>query len=82
MIQKNGWMQVIWTVNKGQWNDDWNKSMGSQSKYLHSCFPAWGIDFTLKPNWDGEDGNGQLQTHHRNITGVVLTSMRQQEQIM
>lgn len=41
---------------KGQWNDDWNKSMGSQSKVFAFLFPAWGIDFTLNPNWDGEDG--------------------------
>ena len=41
---------------KGQWNDDWNKAMGSESKVLAFLFPAWGIDFTLKPNWDGEDG--------------------------
>lgn len=41
---------------KGQWNDDWNKAMGSSSKVFAFLFPAWGIDFTLKPNWDGEDG--------------------------
>ncbi len=41
---------------KGQWNDDWNKAMGSKSKVFAFLFPAWGIDFTLKPNWDGEDG--------------------------
>ena len=41
---------------KGQWNDDWNKSMGSASKVFAFLFPAWGIDFTLKPNWDGEAG--------------------------
>lgn len=41
---------------KGQWNDDWNKSMGSESKVFAFLFPAWGIDFTLKPNWDGEEG--------------------------
>ena len=34
----------------------WNKAMGSQSKVFAFLFPAWGIDFTLKPNWDGEDG--------------------------
>ena len=39
-----------------QWNDDWNKSMGSASKVFAFLFPAWGIDFTLKPNWDGEAG--------------------------
>lgn len=42
---------------KGQWNDDWNKAMGSQSKVFAFLFPAWGIDFTLKPNWDGADGS-------------------------
>ena len=41
---------------KGQWNDDWNKAMGSESKVFAFLFPAWGIDFTLKPNWNGEDG--------------------------
>ena len=41
---------------KGQWNDDWNKAMGSASKVFAFLFPAWGIDFTLKPNWDGGDG--------------------------
>ncbi|MDO4632461.1 MAG: extracellular solute-binding protein [Eubacteriales bacterium] len=41
---------------KGQWNDDWNKSMGSESKVFAFLFPAWGIDFTLNPNWDGEAG--------------------------
>ena len=39
---------------KGQWNDDWNKSMGSQSKVFAFLLPAWGIDFVLNPNWDGE----------------------------
>ncbi len=41
---------------KGQWNDDWNKAMGSASKVFAFLFPAWGIDFTLSKNWDGEDG--------------------------
>ena len=41
---------------KGQWNDDWNKSMSSSSKVFAFLLPAWGIDFTLNPNWDGEDG--------------------------
>lgn len=41
---------------KGQWTDDWNKAMGSQSKVFAFLFPAWGIDFTLKSNWDGADG--------------------------
>lgn len=41
---------------KGQWNDDWNKAMGSASKVFAFLFPAWGIDFTLKDNWDGGDG--------------------------
>ncbi|MCI6044621.1 carbohydrate ABC transporter substrate-binding protein [bacterium] len=41
---------------KGQWNDDWNKSMGSKSKVFAFLLPAWGIDFVLKPNWDGGDG--------------------------
>ena len=41
---------------KGQWNDDWNKAMSSESKVFAFLFPAWGIDFTLSPNWDGGDG--------------------------
>lgn len=41
---------------KGQWNADWNQAMGSSSKVFAFLFPAWGIDFTLKPNWDGEMG--------------------------
>ena len=41
---------------KGQWNDDWNKSMGSQSKVFAFLLPAWGIDFVLNPNWDGDNG--------------------------
>lgn len=41
---------------KGQWNDDWNKAMGTESKVFAFLFPAWGIDFTLKPNWDGDNG--------------------------
>lgn len=41
---------------KGQWNDDWNKAMGSTSKVFAFLFPAWGIDFVLKPNWDGDNG--------------------------
>ena len=47
---------------KGQWNDDWNKAMGSQSKVFAFLFPAWGIDFTLKPNWDGESGAWAVTT--------------------
>lgn len=41
---------------KGQWNADWNQAMGSASKVFAFLFPAWGIDFTLSPNWDGGDG--------------------------
>ncbi len=41
---------------KGQFNDDWNKAMGSASKVFAFLLPAWGIDFNLKPNWDGDDG--------------------------
>ena len=44
-------------TGKGQWNDDWNKAMGSQSKVFAFLFPAWGIDFTLSPNWDGDAGS-------------------------
>lgn len=41
---------------KGQWNSDWNQAMGSASNVFAFLFPAWGIDFTLKPNWDGDEG--------------------------
>ncbi len=41
---------------KGQWNDDWNKAMSTESKVFAFLFPAWGIDFTLKDNWDGDIG--------------------------
>ena len=41
---------------KGQWNDDWNKAMGSQSNVFAFLLPAWGIDFVLDPNWDGDTG--------------------------
>ena len=41
---------------KGQWNSDWNQAMGSSSNVFAFLFPAWGIDFTLAPNWDGENG--------------------------
>ncbi len=41
---------------KGQFNEDWNKSMGSQSNVFAYLLPAWGIDFVLNPNWDGEAG--------------------------
>ena len=41
---------------KGQWNTDWNQSMGSSSKVFAFLLPAWGIDFVLNPNWDGEEG--------------------------
>lgn len=47
---------------KGQWNDDWNRAMSSQSKVFAFLFPAWGIDFVLKPNWDGEVGNWAVTT--------------------
>lgn len=47
---------------KGQWNDDWNKAMGSQSKVFAFLFPAWGIDFVLNPNWDGEAGSWGVTT--------------------
>lgn len=47
---------------KGQWNDDWNKAMSSNSKVFAFLFPAWGIDFTLNPNWDGEAGAWAVTT--------------------
>ena len=47
---------------KGQWNDDWNKSMGSKSSVFAFLFPAWGIDFVLNPNWDGAAGSWGVTT--------------------
>ena len=47
---------------KGQWNDDWNKAMSSQSKTFAFLFPAWGIDFVLNPNWDGDAGAWAVTT--------------------
>lgn len=41
---------------KEQWNDDWNKAMSSQSNVFAFLLPAWGIDFVLNPNWDGDAG--------------------------
>ena len=41
---------------KGQWNDDCNKAMSSQSNVFAFLLPAWGIDFVLNPNWDGDAG--------------------------
>lgn len=42
---------------KGQFNDDWNKSMGSASKVFAFLLPPWGVDFMLNPNWDGNAGS-------------------------
>lgn len=47
---------------KGQWTDDWNKSMGSKSKVFAFLLPAWGIDFVLHPNWDGDEGKWAVTT--------------------
>lgn len=47
---------------KGQFNDDWNKAMGSSSKVFSFLLPAWGVDFVLKPNWDGADGEWGVTT--------------------
>lgn len=47
---------------KGQWNADWNQAMGSKSKVFAFLLPAWGIDFTLKRNWDGEEGKWAVTT--------------------
>ncbi|HFI0249706.1 TPA: carbohydrate ABC transporter substrate-binding protein [Streptococcus suis] len=47
---------------KGQWTDEWNKEMSSQAKNFAFLFPAWGIDFVLKPNWDGAEGSWAVTT--------------------
>ncbi len=67
---------------KGQWNDDWNKAMSSESKVFAFLFPAWGIDFTLNQTGMEQKVTGLLQILRRNTTGVVLTFMLQQEQII
>ena len=36
--------------------------MGSKSKVFAFLFPAWGIDFVLTPNWDGEPGSWGVTT--------------------
>ena len=41
---------------KGQWCEDWNRSMSSGANTYAFLLPAWGIDFVLNPNWDGEMG--------------------------
>ena len=41
---------------KGQWTDEWNKAMSSSSNVFGFLLPAWGIDFVLNPNWDGDEG--------------------------
>lgn len=65
---------------KGQWNDDWNKAMGSKSKVFAFLLPAWGIDFTLKPNWDGKEGEWGVTNPPQEYNWAVLTYMQQQEQ--
>lgn len=47
---------------KGQFNDDWNKAMGSESKVFAFLLPAWGTDFVLSPNWDGDNGAWAVTT--------------------
>ncbi|MGO4938753.1 carbohydrate ABC transporter substrate-binding protein [Fundicoccus sp. Sow4_D5] len=47
---------------KAQWNDDWNKAMSSESKSFAFLLPAWGIDFVLKPNWNGEANSWAVTT--------------------
>ena len=59
---------------KGQWNDDWNKSMGSKSSVFAFLLPAWGIDFVLRPNWDGDMGAWALPILPRNTTGAAPMS--------
>ena len=49
-----------------RFNDDWNKAMGSQSKVFAFLVPAWGIDFTLAPNWDGAAGSWAVTTPPQN----------------
>ena len=47
---------------KGQFNDDWNKAMSSSSKVFAFLLAPWGVDFTLAPNWDGEEGAWAVTT--------------------
>ena len=56
-----------------------NKAYGSQSKVFAFLFPAWGIDFTLSPNWDGDAGSWAVTNPPQGIQfGAVLTFMQQQ----
>ena len=34
----------------GQWNDEWNKDMGPDSKVFCFFLPAWGLDVCIAPN--------------------------------
>lgn len=34
----------------GQWNDEWNKDMGPDSKVVCFFLPAWGLDVCIAPN--------------------------------
>lgn len=52
---------------KGQWNDDWNKTMGSESKVFAFLGPAWLIDFTIAKNWDGEAGSWAVTNPPQNF---------------
>ena len=36
--------------------------MGSESKVFAFLLPAWGTDFVLSPNWDGEAGAWAVTT--------------------
>ena len=56
--------------------------MSSESKVFAFLFPAWGIDFTLKPNWDGAEGDWAVTNPPQEYNWVALTFRLQQEQII
>ena len=39
----------------GQWQDEWNKDFGPDSKVFCFFLPAWGLDVCVKPNVEGTD---------------------------
>ena len=58
----NSWVQpgadeVVVDKKITNWVDD-----SKESKVFAFLFPAWGIDFTLAPNWDGAEGSWAVTT--------------------
>ena len=57
MILRNGWMPVIWTATSRVSGMMTGISPWAPVQGFAFLLPAWGIDFVLNPNWDGEAGN-------------------------